>query len=811
MNETQREPLGPGATLGHFEILDLLGAGGMGTVYKARDSALQRVVALKILPAELFEDEGARARFLREAHLASLLTHPNIATIHEMDEEGGVLFIAMELVPGRNLKQALRAGSLPMNTVLSMGVQVCDALTAAHNLGIVHRDIKSSNIMVTPEGLVKVLDFGLAKALSDPSALAVDVDATPTRSAPRAELRGSSDASGVTLKGTALGTPAYMSPEQASGLMVDGRSDIFSLGVVLYEAATGELPFRGATDREVLEAVRHGSAPVPRRADEPIPDGFLQVLNRCLAKKPEERYQSAREAREQLERVARRVGRKTVPGLSRARLWIASAIAGAAILTLLGYRFWRRPESAAYPSIRTIGVLPFENVSGNPEENYLAAALPLELTSRLGQVPALKVVPWTFMSRYREKSTSLGQIRQESGADAVLEGAVALVPREPGGPRTLVRIQAQLFDTGTGVLLWSESLERELGSFLRVRGEIAQRIAGLVRVELAQGERLQIASTRDVHPEAMAHYLRGREELEERSEESLRRAVEHFESAVERDPRFAEAYVGLAEAYPLLSAYWGVMSSGRAYELSVQATERALAIDDTIGEAWASQAFAHYALAWDWQKAREGFQRALSLAPHAAEVHHWYADYLSSIGHHEEALVHSRLAESRSPLSSVYGRRVAWALYFARRYNEAIDQLNKILKTHPDFVPAKTLLARALVQRGRYEEAVAELQTVGDTYSAMLAQVHATAGRREEARAVLEKLLAGKTADPVLPFEVALVYAALGEADPAMEWLEKGFQGHDANMVNVKTSPILDSLRGDERFEDLLQRMAFPP
>ncbi|HXV60799.1 MAG TPA: protein kinase [Vicinamibacteria bacterium] len=809
MNETQRD-LAPGTTLGHFEILDLLGAGGMGTVYRARDSALQRVVALKILPAELFEDEAARARFLREAHLASQLTHPNIATIHEMAEEGGVLFIAMELVPGRNLKQALRAGSLPMSTVLSIGVQVCEALGAAHKLGIVHRDIKSSNIMMTPDGLVKVLDFGLAKALSEPNALAAEADATPLRSPRPARVRDSADPSGMTLKGTALGTPPYMSPEQASGHMVDGRSDIFSLGVVLYEAASGELPFRGGSDPEVLEAVKHATPPVPRRADGPILDGFLQVLNRCLAKKPEERYASAGEAREALERVVSRFSQKAGPG-SRTRVWLASAIAVVFALSAVGYRFWGQPGTVAYPHLRTIGVLPFENVSGNAEENYLASAVPLELTSRLGQVPTLKVVPWTFMRRYREKSTSLGQIRQESGADAVLEGAVALVPSESGGRRSVVRIQTQLFDTETGLLLWSDSIERELGGFLRVRGEIAQQIAALLRVQLAQGETLQIASSRVVESEAMASYLRGRQELSDRTEASLNRAVEHFQAAVQKDSEFAEAYVGMADAYSLLSAYWGVVSADRAYALAVDATGRALAIDATLGDAWAAQAFAHYALVWDWSKALQEFQQALSLAPHSADVHHWYADYLTAIGHHEEALVHSRLAESRSPLSPVYGRRVAWTLYSARRFDEAVDQLKKTLRADPDFVPAKTLLARALVQVGRYEEAVAELRAVGDSYSAMLAQVHATAGKKEEARAVLEKLLAGETLDPRLPFEVGLVYAALGEMEQAMEWLEKGFQVHDPNMVSVKTNPLLDPLRGDERFEDLMRRLDFPP
>jgi tetratricopeptide (TPR) repeat protein len=352
-------------------------------------------------------------------------------------------------------------------------------------------------------------------------------------------------------------------------------------------------------------------------------------------------------------------------------------------------------------------------------------------------------------------------------------------------------------------------MERDLGSFLRVRGEIAQQIAALVQVELAQRERLSIASTRDVQPEAMTLYLKGRATMEHR-DENLSQAAEYFEAAVKISPEFAEAYVGLADAEILRSAYAGA-DAERAYRLAIEATGKALAIDDALGEAWATQAFAHYVLAWDFQKSAEEFVRAVELSPHSAEVHHWFADFLSAIGHHQAALEHSRLAESRSPLSAPYSRDVAWSLFFARRYDEAIWQLETTLERHPDFVPARTLLGRALVQQGRYQDGIAELQAAGDSYSGMLAHAYAVAGRREEAEVLLQRMLAGETSDPVLPYQVALIYAGLGEADSAFEWIERAFRERDPTMVSLKTDPFLDPLRGDERLETLLRRMKFPP
>jgi len=819
---TRPPVLSPGQRLGHFEIRRLLGAGGMGVVYEAQDLRLERRVALKVLGPDLFRDDVARQRFIREAQLAASITHPNVATIHEVDEQEGRPFIAMELVPGKTVKTQVHSGPLPIREVLSMGQQVCSALQAAHQLGIIHRDIKSSNIIVTPSGQAKVLDFGLAKAFST-----APIDA-PSEDSRRGRVSSSPSSlevepHGVTSEGAIVGTASYVSPEQASGGPLDARSDIFSLGVVLYEAASGKLPFRGRSDQELLAAIR-SEEPTPPRLDRPSLGALSEVIAKCLSKEPEGRYESAADLREELARlqevsIRRPAIRKVLQAVTgRRTLWVAAALILAA---LIGKGFFPTGETIPGPALQSIGtiaVLPFENVSNDPNENYLASAVPLELTSRLGQVGALKVIPWTFIKQLRNDPASLQDIRGMTGADAVVEGSVQLQPDQTDGAGKLVHVKAQLFDTRSGMQIWSEDFERDLGDFMSLQANLAQQIAGQIRVKLERREQIRISSSRQVQAEAMELYLRGREAFEERTQDQLNEAVEYFRLAIQRDAQFAEAYVGLADCLLLLTTYFNALDSPAAYREASEATARALEIDSELAEAWASQAFARYLLTWDWEQAELDFKRALELAPNSAVAHCWYADFLSAMGRHAEAIAESRVAEARAPLSPIMSRDVAWAHFFARQYDETLAQLRKTLAVRPDFVPARSLLGRTYLQMGMYDAAIAELEPLGAAYRGMLGQAYAAAGRIEDAERLLGMLTSGSPRDPttplaggVLPYEVVLLLVSLGETDAAFAWLERAFEERDPTLVSLKTDPMLDSIRPDARFDDLLARMSFPP
>ncbi|HXV59991.1 MAG TPA: protein kinase [Vicinamibacteria bacterium] len=812
--------------LGHFEITEVLGVGGMGVVFRAQDLRLGRQVALKVLSRRLFTNEGARSLFFREARLAASLTHPNIAAIYEIDEESGTPFIAMELVPGVTLKESLLEGPLPVDRVLSIGCQVCDGLAAAHELGVVHRDVKSANIMLTPEGRAKILDFGLAKAsMASRGAKASEESSPPIDLTPVKPLMPSPGPSVSqrewTDTGLLFGTPSYMSPEQARGEAVDPRSDLFSLGVALYEASTGELPFQGRNDREVIEAVQL-KEPIPlceSRAH--LPPDFSRAVERCLAKDPGKRYASAAQLRDELARLQTR--RSLRPWLPWGRLGERFRLAAVAVVviaiaglyltgTRLGDLAGRADDLRNVPiaSVERIAVLPFESISSDEDESYLANAVPIELTARLGQLGALRVVPWSFMNGLaRGSSMKLGDIAKATGADAVVEGAVQFSPPSKGSDRRL-QVHAQMFDARTGTVLWSRSFERGLGDFFELQSELARHIASQIRIGLARREERLLAMSRQVAPEAMELYLRGREASGLRTEESLIEAARFFRSAIDADPGFAEAYVGLAQADVLLCAYFGSVPSDEAYRRALEATARAIDLDPDLAEAWTSRAFARYAFALEWDEAEADFRRALELAPSSAEAHHWYADYLTAVGRHQEAIDHARQAEERSPLTPIMSRDVAWAYFYARRYDDAIRQLGRTLSQDPDFTPARTLLGRAYVAVGRSEEGIEELRAAGEAYLAMLAQAQALSGRRAEAEQLLSEILARPTLSPVLPYEVAAVYAALGEPDEAIAWFRRAIEEQDATITNLKTDPTLDSLREDPRYAGLLQELGFP-
>jgi TolB-like protein/Flp pilus assembly protein TadD len=581
---------------------------------------------------------------------------------------------------------------------------------------------------------------------------------------------------------------------------------------------------------ELWKAHKTGQMKRLRDARPDLPDRFVQAVERALAPAPADRYESAGEMEAALAAamgvvplsatpqplagpaVSDAAARPPVAAFLRrptAVIWGAGLLAvalGAAV-------YWggraTPPEPAAslapVGQIERIAVLPFENVSGDQNEAHLAGGVSLELTARLGQIGAMKVMPWSFMRTFESGGRrSIPDVRRATNADAIVDGSVQVVTGTDAA-RT-VRVNVQVFHAGTGMTLWSRSYDRAIGDFLRLQGDIAQAIAAELRIRLGRREELLLTQAPQADPEAMELYLKGRQAWDERDAEGMRRGLEYFRLASERDPDFAPAYVGIADSYSLLSAYYGEVSGQDALARALDATSRAIDLDPSLADAWTSRGFARFVFAWEWEAARADFAKALEIDPQSTSAHHWYSDYLTALGRHDEAIRESRLAEERAPLSPPLSRQVAWALFYARRYDEAVDQLKKTLALDPDFVPAHTLLGRAYVQRGEYDQAIAELAATGPSYLDVLAQAYAAAGRRADA----ERTLAEARAAGCPPYGIALAYAVLGQRDLAFEWLERAYQVRDQGIANLRIEPLLDSLRDDPRFVSLLARLKFP-
>jgi serine/threonine-protein kinase len=797
--------LSPGKRLGHFEIRRVLGVGGMGIVYEAQDVRLQRRVALKVLSPELFRDRVARERFMREAQLAASITHPNVAIVHEVDEEAGTPFIAMEFVPGRTIKAQVRSGPLPFQKVLSVGQQVCSALEAAHDVGIVHRDIKSSNIIVTPSSQVKVLDFGLAKALSTTWLKA----SSARERAPMVASSPSQEETGVTLQGAILGTPSYVSPEQASGGVMDARSDLFSLGVVLYEAASGRLPFQGSTNEEILESIR-SQDPTPLRLDPQVPGGFSRVIARCLTKNPEDRHGSAAQLREELDRLEeeskqrpRRIG-----SVRRRAFLVAGAMV--VVLALIGalefgaLRDFVRTGISPTP-IRALAVLPFENLSGDPNQEYFADGMTDELISSLATIEQLRVISRTSVMQYKSVNKPLPEIARELDVGGVVAGSVTRA-----GNR--VRIRAQLIQAVTDRHLWSGSYERELDDILALQNGVARAIAREVQATLTEQEDRRLKGSARVNPEAYEAYLKGRYYWNTRTSAGLRKGVGYFERAIEKDPDYAPAYAGLADSYLMMGRYH-VLAKEDAYRRARTAATNALRIDSSLAEAQTSIAAIREDLDWDWVGAEKAYRRALELNRSYAIAHHWYAVLLAGQGRHGEAIAEIERARALDPLSLNVNTEVCGVYFFARQYDRAIRECEKAIQIDEDYALAHYYLGLAYAFMERFDEAIAELQKArslskGEAYTiAGLGHAYARAGDKVKAQTMLSELeLMAKTVY-VEPTDLAAVHVGLGANDRAIEYLQKGYVQRGEDMAYLKVEPMWDPLRADPRFIDLLGKM----
>ncbi len=777
-----------GRTLSHYRILEKIGAGGMGVVYRAHDERLDRDVALKVLPSWLLADEGARHRFRNEALALSKLNHPNIAVIHDFDRHGGVDFLVMEYVRGMTLSEKLARGPLPEPEVAELGAQIASALQEAHERGIVHRDLKPGNILVTPKNQAKVLDFGLAKLLH------------PVAEDSLAQTRTQTQA--------AVGTLPYMAPEQLRAETVDARSDVFALGAVLYEAVTGQRAFPGKSALLVAESILHDDPKAPRELNPLASRNLERIILKCLQKRPVDRYQSAADLEADLKQVdlpgavvAR--PRRLRPVL-RAGIWASAALAAVAGLTALNVLVWHRDTEDS------LAVLPMANESPGAETEYLSDGMTESLISNLSQLPGLKVIARASVFRYKGRPIDPRIVGKELGVRAILTGRLTRRGDD-------LAVSAELVDAVDGRRLWGADYDSRFSDVLAVQEQIASQVSGILRVKLTGEERQRLAKRQTQDVEAYQLYLQGRHYLGTYSEAALRSGLERFKQAIDLDPGYALAYVGMAETYYYMSNVF--LPPGEAMPRAREAARKALQIDDTLAEAHAVLALVTSQYDWQWEAAEKLYDRAIRLNPGHAPTYVWYGTFLVAMERPAEAASALRRAKDLDPLSTYTSWCALWPHIYAppnaRRYDLAIQDAQTLLKIDPTYYPTHLFLGFALELTGQVPRAIAEFEKATELSKeapytlALLAHAYAVAGEHTDARRVLGRLEELRRREHVGSYHLALVHAGLGERDRAFEFLEKALEERDEELVWVKVDPRLDDLRADPRFANLLHRLGF--
>jgi len=773
-----------------YEVIEELGRGGMAKVYRVIDKKVEEEVALKLMNPEIAADEETVHRFRNELKFARKIAHRNVSKMYDLSEEKGNLYITMEYVPGEDLKSLIRRiGQYTVGKAVSVGRQVCEGLAEAHRLGVMHRDLKPQNIMIDREGNARIMDFGIARSLK---------------------------AEGITDKGVIIGTPEYMSPEQVEGKDVDQRSDIYALGVILYEMVTGRVPFEGDTPLSVALKQKTEMPRDPRERNAQVPLDLSRVILKCLEKDKNKRYQKAEELLSELSRIEegipttekilpeRKLKTERIKKILGRKAVSFAGVAVLLILIIVGSVFLFTGRRG---TINSIAVLPLKNLSGVPEQEYFADGMTEELISNLTQIGALqRVISSTSVMQFKGTRKSLPEIARELKVDAVVEGSVVT-----SGNR--VRITAKLIEAKTDRTLWSKSYERAMSDILTLQSELARAITKEIKVVVKPEEKALLASARQVDPEAYQLGLKGRFYWNKRTEEGLNKAKEYFEEAIEKDPTHALAYVGLADTYNMFGAYH-IMPSHEAYPKAKAAALKALEIDETLAEAYTSLAFVKYHYEWDWFGAEADFNWAFGLNPSYASAHSWYAAFLTSMGRFDEALAEIRRAQELDPLSLAIGTTIGASYYYADQYDQAIEQCKKVLEMDPNFPWAHAVLANAYVQKSLFKEAIAELQKAVEfsggsfEYLATLAHAYAVTGEKDETLKILSELKEQSEQKYVPSYEMALIYVGLGERDQALEILEKAVQERSDSLRQIKVDPRLDALRDDPRFTTLLKKMA---
>jgi len=791
-------PLQEGDTISHYRICNAVGRGGMGVVYKAEDNRLRRMVALKLLPGGLALNPQVLKRFEREAQAASALSHPNICTVYEIDEAEGLHFIAIEFLDGETLKDRIARGPLPPSEVVSIAIQICRALATAHVAGIIHRDIKPANIFLTRGGVAKVLDFGVAKR--------VGVEWTPenTKFSPTEITTVDRE---LTVTGTKVGTVAYMSPEQTRGDVVDSRTDLFSLGTVLYEMASAKRPFSGETVGEVFTAIQKQQ---PRSLVElapQIPATLNKVVLKALEKGRGVRYQRADDLRKDLEEVASRLESPNKPAskIMMASLAVVMACGLAFGLWKLGHR------SASSSRIQSLAVLPLENLTGDATQEYFADGMTNALITNLTKVGSLRVISRGSAMVYKGSKKPVAEIARDLNVNAVVEGTVVR-----SGNR--VRITAELVDAQKGANLWAQNYDRDLQDVLQLQSEVAWDIVKQVQAQLTPAQKQRITSFSHCAPNAYDFFQQGMNYWFKDAAETNEMSKRYFDQAVEADPNCAEAYFGIG-AYYAIEADQGNMPPKIAWTEDRKANLKAIELDPNHGGAYMGLAAIDFLYDWNWLEAERMFRKALELNPGYSDNHNEYGVFLRSMGRFDEAETAIKRSIDLDPLQLSLRSSLAWTYFFARRWDDCVTEFKAALARDPQYLPAHEGLAKCYLQQGKGKEAIdelaIELRAAGaDPDADLLENAYKHAGTNGALKALytarIKEYQEAASQMYVSPMLFANLYTLLNEKNEAFRWLEKAYQERSSKMTDLKIDPDYDNLRGDPRFDNLIKRVGLP-